>query len=266
MERNPIPENALQVTFAGVGEAFDERLPNTSILVEAAGTSLLLDCGFTAASAFWRAAADPLNLDGVYITHFHGDHFFGLPALLVRSVDEGRTRPLTILGQPEVEHKVRSAMELAYEGVLAKSALPLSFVACQPDQPRTIGGLTLDFAYGDHPRPCLGVRVSGAGCSVFYSGDGRPTPATAALAAGCDLVVHESFSLDPDTPGHGTIGSSVEFARKAGVPRLALVHVQRGVRHGNLKEIQAAMEQAQELDVLLPEPGDKVVLQRKCES
>lgn len=255
-------DDAMRVTFAGVGEAFDEHLPNTSLLAEAGDTSLLLDCGFTAAAAYWRVAADPMELDGVYLTHFHGDHFFGLPALLIRFIDEGRTRPLTILGQPGVEARVRGAMELAYSGTLAKSGLELEFVECGPDRPQRLGGLDLAFAWNDHPMPCLSVRVAGGNGSLFYSGDGRPTNATQELATGCDLVAHESFLLDGDRPGHGSIDGSIRFARRAGAARLALVHVQRAVRHGRETEIRKRIAQIADLEVSLPEPGDRVVLRR----
>ena len=54
----------MRVTFAGVGEAFDEKLPNTSLLVETdGGSSVLLDCGFTASCVFWTMAEKPLELD-----------------------------------------------------------------------------------------------------------------------------------------------------------------------------------------------------------
>ena len=71
----------LEVVFLGVGEAFDESLPNTSILVrpvEESGptTTLLLDCGFTAPPLFWREMPEPDALDGIWISHFHGDHCF----------------------------------------------------------------------------------------------------------------------------------------------------------------------------------------------
>ncbi|MDD4733003.1 MAG: ribonuclease Z, partial [Desulfovibrio sp.] len=61
----------MRMIFSGVGEAFDETLPNTSILLEGTdGESLLLDCGFTAASAFWSVASRPLDLGAVCLSHF----------------------------------------------------------------------------------------------------------------------------------------------------------------------------------------------------
>jgi ribonuclease BN (tRNA processing enzyme) len=250
----------LRVTFAGVGEAFDETLANTSLLVESGTGSILLDCGFTAPPSFWGLAGRPLDLDGVYLSHFHGDHWFGLPALLVRSLEEGRTRPLTILGQPGVEDKVLSLMELAYAGTLAKARFDLRFVECGPGREVALAGFRLTFARGDHSVPCLAVRVESGGKSLFFSGDGPPTEATRALARGCTLAVHETFSLDPVKPAHGTMDSSLAFARETGVEMLALVHVNRRVRREEREAILARIKNFSACKVWLPEPGERISL------
>lgn len=249
----------MRVTFAGVGEAFDEHLPNTSILFEGGGDSLLADCGFTAASAYWRAADNPLDLSGIYITHFHGDHYFGVPALILRMVEEGRTEPLAILGQTGVEKRIITLMDMAYRNVLDKARFELRFTECEPGGEASLGSMRLSFAANDHPMPSLSLRVDAGDASAFYSGDGRPTEDTRNLADGCDLIIHESFSLEPDTPGHGTVDSSIDFARAAGARTLALVHLKRDVRHGRHGELSARTGDRGGLNILLPEPGDIVV-------
>lgn len=246
----------MRITFAGVGEAFDDKLANTSILAESDSTSILLDCGFTAASAFWSAARNPLGLDALYISHFHGDHYFGIPALLVRSVEEQRTKPLTILGQPGVESRIRKLMEMAYSNVMTKAKFDLYFLECTPGEEVHFGDFKLGFAMGDHSMPSLAIRLNSTKHSVFYSGDGRPTDATRQLAAGCGLIIHESFSLKKTVPGHGTVDSSIEFAKTAGAHTLAMVHVTRTVRHGQGPEILAKAQNIDGLNVLLPAPSD----------
>jgi len=246
----------MRVTFAGVGEAFDENLANTSLLVETDTSSILLDCGFTAASAFWNVTDKPLDLDALYITHFHGDHYFGIPALLVRSVEEGRSKRLTILGPTGIEDRVVHLMEMAYSNVMAKMAFKLFFVECSPDEDFRHSGFRFRFAQNDHSMPCLSIRLDYEGKSLFYSGDGSPTDATLALATGCNLIIHESYSLEPHTPGHGTVDSSMEFARKTQAPALALVHLQRKIRKDMKNEILTKAETADNCSVFLPEPGD----------
>lgn len=246
----------MRVTFIGVGAAFDEHQPNTSILIESAEQSLLADCGFTAASAFWRHAEKPLSLDAIYLTHFHGDHYFGVPHLLLRMYEEGRTTPLTILGQPGVEERITALMEMAYRNLLTKLQFELHFMECQPGVKVGLGDMQLMFAWNDHPMDCLSLRVQAGGKSIFYSGDGRPTDETRNLACGCDLVVHESYSLEPDTPGHGTLNSSIVFARESSSKAVALVHIDRNVRRDHLEDIMDRATKTEDVKVLLPEPGD----------
>ena len=250
----------MRVTFAGVGEAFDDRLANTSLLVESAGTSLLIDCGFSAATELWAVSENPLELDGLYITHFHADHYFGIPALLVRFVQEGRTKPLVIMGQAGVEAQIHRLMDMAYPNSLSKAQFDLLFVECASGGDAVLGDMRLGFAMSDHPMTCLSVRVESGGKALFYSSDGRPTEATRTLAAGCDLVVHESYTLEPDTPGHGTVDSSIEFGQQAGAAVVALVHISREVRRDQLAEILDRCAKACGIRAVLPEPGDSLNL------
>ena len=256
----------MQVQFIGVGEAFDERYANTSVLVTVPGpdgpTHVLLDCGFTAAAAYYRHANVGATLDAVWVSHFHGDHFLGLPLLLLRFWDEGRTRPLTLVGPAGIEAKLWQALELAYPGFRARLQYPVVCVEAAPGATLALCGATWSCAESDHSThaPCLAVRLDAGGVSVFYSGDGRPTPATAALACGADLLIHEAYGLDADTPGHGGLASCLELARQSGARRLALVHLSRPVRRAHAGEIRALLARELGERGLLPEPGDLVVL------
>jgi len=108
--------------------------------------------------------------------------------------------------------------------------------------------------------PCLAVRLDCRGKSVFYSGDGRPTPATAGLAADVDLLVHEAYGLEPDTPGHGGVLGCLDLAQNVGARNLALVHVNRRVRRERAETIRGMLAKAMGDQGLLPEPGDVVAL------
>lgn len=250
----------MKVTFLGVGEACDEQLPNTSIWLESEPGplrwSILLDCGFTAPPQYWRQCSDPDDLDAVWISHFHGDHFFGIPALLLRFWELNRAKPLAIVGQPGTEEKVRRAMELAYPNFLAKLAYSLDFPIARVGEALSAAGHVWHTASSGHGQPNLAVRISDGQQSIFYSGDGMATEDTLQLAKGCDLMVHEAFRLDETTPGHGNVAQCIELARKARVPRLALVHMQRDERRGRYREIMGVVRGLRDFEVYLPEPGD----------
>lgn len=252
----------MEVTFAGVGEAFDENVPNTSILVSVGlgkrRRQILLDCGFTAAHAFWRVSSEPLDLDAVWVSHFHGDHFMGLPLLFLRFWEEDRCKPLTIVGQSGVQDLTRAAMDLAFPNFLQRVEFPLSFLEVSAGKDLDLLGFGWSFAENGHSSPCLAVRLDHEEGSVFYSGDGRPTEQTESLAKQCDLVVHEAFGLSEAPPGHGSVESCIDFARKTNAGALALVHVSRDIRQTKCEKIRKQLAGLKDLKAYLPEPGDRL--------
>jgi len=254
----------MEITFLGVGEAFDEHLSNTSMLVSTdhvgGPVALLLDCGYSAPPRFWQLGLKPDTLDGIWISHFHADHAFGLPALLVRFWEEKRKGDLHILGQKGVEHFVRRCLDLAYPNFYPLLGYSLRFIEVEPREPLTAFGLSWRTAVNDHPQRDLALRLDAKEKSLFYSGDGSPTPDTRALAQRCDLIIHEAFQISKKTPGHGTVAGCLEMARASQARRLALVHIQRQVRREQIGEIRKLAGGAPGMGVIIPEPGDRITI------
>ena len=254
----------MEITFLGVGEAFDEEFPNTSMLVRTdiakEPVTVLLDCGYSVPPRFWRQALQPDTLDCIWISHFHADHAFGLPSLLVRFWEEKRKKELCFLGPKGIETFVLKCLDLAYPNFQPRLGFSLQFEEVEPEQPLRAFGFSWSTAVNDHPQRDLALRMEGQGKSLFYSGDGRPTSDTSTLARGVDLMVHEAFHLSKDIPGHGTIAGCVEMARTCRAKRLALVHIQRRVRRERFDEIQELASSVQEFEVLIPGPGDQVTI------
>lgn len=256
----------MRIIFLGVGEAFDEHLANTSLLAlpdSLDSDAVLLDCGFTAAAAFFLHAPAGLRADGlsaIAITHLHGDHFLGLPWLLHRLGEDGRTTRLTILGPDGSSNAVPAAYELAYPGSYAKLPFPIDYMQAAPGGQIVLDQWRLHFATSRHSQPNLAIRLEREGKALCYSGDGAPTQESAALAQGADLLAQESYFLDigsdPDgVTGHGSVERSIELARQAGARRLAMVHIARSVRHGRYDEIERLLNAAGDVHAFLPQPG-----------
>jgi ribonuclease BN (tRNA processing enzyme) len=252
----------VKIKFIGVGEAFDEDLSNTSIWVRAADernkSSILLDCGFTAPPSFWKSCQDPDDLDAIWISHFHGDHFFGLPALLARFWEMKRLKPLLILGQRAIDKIALQTLELAYSSLLDRFAYDIRFQTVEPGEVAEAAGMTWRSAVNGHPQRDLAVRIERGGKSLFYSGDGLPTDETLSLARGADLVIHEAFRLDTDIPGHGNVMNCIDFARRAKARSLALVHIERNERRRRREDILRVSAEVKDFKVFMPEPGDQV--------
>ncbi|GAB6058710.1 MBL fold metallo-hydrolase [Desulfonatronum parangueonense] len=251
----------MRACFIGVGEACDEHYPNTSLLVSVPGKGrerhVLLDCGFTVPAAFYLHAPRSARPDVIWLSHFHGDHFLGLPLLLLRFHDEKRTNPLTIIGQAGVRDVVSAAFDLAYPGFKNKIEYPLEFIEVDQDAKMEVSGIQWSFALNNHSSgaPCLSVRLDHQATSLVYSGDGQSTPETKELAFQAGLLVHEAYALEDNKPGHGTVAQCIDFAKKAQVRQLALVHLNHMVRRDHANQIRAMLTDVSEIQAFLPEPG-----------
>lgn len=250
----------MKIIFLGVGEALDANQPNTSILVlpdnRSQNGQILLDCGFTTPHQYFKLHPSPEELDLVWISHFHGDHFLGVPLLILRFWEMNRQNPLTIVGQNGIADKIFQALELAYPGLQDRLGFPLVFKEISPETPQHIDDIEWQTAFNEHSQPCLSLRLNQDNRSLFYSGDGRATPATLLLAAGCDIIIHEAYRLQEDTPGHGSISGCIDFAEKAGAKRLALLHIQHADRQRFMAKMRNIINQVDAIEILLPESGD----------
>lgn len=85
--------------------------------------SVLLDCGATSLTALRQQQVDPLQIEAVLFTQLHGDHFGGLPFLVLDAQFRRRTRDLTVFGPPGTRTRLEQAMEVLFPG--SSSAAPL---------------------------------------------------------------------------------------------------------------------------------------------
>lgn len=254
----------VEIVFLGVGEAFDENLPNTSVLVKAknggSNATLLLDCGFTAPPQFWEEGMHVDALDAVWISHFHGDHFFGVPALLVRFMEEGRRKEITFLGQKGIDDFIRKSLDLAYPNFLKKLPFTLNFLEIEPGTDAKFLDINLRTAESSHPQRDLALRVDWHDHSIYYSGDGSPTSESIVLAEGCELIIQEAFELEHNIFGHGNVTGSIDLAKRCKSPNLALVHINREKRKNLTNNLNKYKMMAGGVNIFVPEPGDKIAL------
>ena len=95
----------IEIYFLGTGDAFGSggRL-QTCIHVKTQEFRFLIDCGASALIGMKRFGVDPSLVDLIFLSHLHGDHFAGIPFLILDGQFSRRTRPLQIVGPPGVEN------------------------------------------------------------------------------------------------------------------------------------------------------------------
>jgi len=253
----------MEVFFLGVGEACDPEEPNTSILLrdDEQRDVFLFDCGFTTPHQYFAVCHDPEELQGIWISHFHGDHFFGLPLFLLKMDELGREKRLCIYGPDGISSKVSAVMEMAYPNCREGFSFELECTALSSGQSKKNGELVLSAASMAHSQNAMAVSVKGMRKKIFYSGDGRPTAASLDLAQGSDLLIHESFTLSEVVPGHCAVDQVVDFARKVGCKRLALVHIHHLVRKKQIDQFEPCLSQLDGLvDYFIPGSGQSIFL------
>jgi len=248
----------MKVHFLGVGEACDPERFNTSLLVLSGSKKhyILLDCGFTTPHRYFADCSDSDQLDALWISHFHGDHFLGIPLLLLRFWEMGRIKPLLLVGPGGLQEKVEKVLDLAYPAFLGKLQYALQYREMEDGGSLQAAGFLWQVAATGHSQPCLALKLSGGGKSVFYSGDGRPTLASASLAKGCTLLVHEAYRVAGQTANHGSLAECLALARQAGCEKLAIVHVAHYEREREKVEIQRLLRESGLPGSFLPEPGE----------
>jgi len=88
----------LSVVFLGTGGSVPSaRRSTASVLIVRGGSRLLVDCGEGTQRQMQRSLG-LVQVDEIYLTHFHADHMLGLPGLLKTYDLTGREEPLTIYG------------------------------------------------------------------------------------------------------------------------------------------------------------------------
>jgi ribonuclease BN (tRNA processing enzyme) len=107
----------VDVRFVGTGDAFGSGGRwQTCIRVTSGDQALLVDCGATSLAALRAQGIDPQAVDVVAVTHLHGDHFGGLPFLILDGQFTRRTAPLRIVGPPGTGVRLAATMEALFPG------------------------------------------------------------------------------------------------------------------------------------------------------
>ncbi|MDI1266457.1 MAG: MBL fold metallo-hydrolase [bacterium] len=220
----------MQLRFVGCGDALGSggRF-NTCFHVTGARANFLIDCGASSLPALKRLGIVRDAIDLILITHFHGDHFGGLPFLLLDAQFTRRARPLVIAGPQGIETKLAHLMESLFEhSSRTQQRFGLSVVALEPLQSRTFGGINVTpypVVHGESGGPFLAYRVEAEGRVVTYSADTEWTDTLIPAARGADLFVAEAYYYDRIVKNHLSLTTLEAHLPEIDAKRLVLTHM-----------------------------------------
>lgn len=218
-----------KLTVLGSGDAFASGGKFcTSFWVEASGRNVLLDCGATAFVRMKLEGFNPNDLDVIVISHFHGDHYGGLPFITISSkYDQLRTKPLTIVGPEGIQQRMTALQEAMYPGTGALiEDLPFNFEEFT-DRWHEISEISVRAVPVKHSPPSNphGIQLKWEDKILAFSGDTEWTDSLTTLADGSELMICECNNLDQDSPGHLSYNSILAKQHQLPTKRLLLSHM-----------------------------------------
>jgi ribonuclease BN (tRNA processing enzyme) len=220
----------MQLRFVGCGDALGSggRF-NTCFHVTGASVNFLIDCGASSLPALKRLGIAREAIDLILITHFHGDHFGGLPFLLLDAQFTRRARPLVIAGPAGIETRLANLMEALFEhSSKTKPRFDLSVIALEPEQSRTFGEVKVTpypVVHGESGGPFLAYRIEAEGRVIAYSADTEWTDMLIPAARGADLFIAEAYYYDKIVKNHLSLKTLEAHLPEINAKRLVLTHM-----------------------------------------
>ena len=202
----------------------------TSILVESDGERMLVDCGPDLRQQLLDAQVN--RLDGVVVTHTHGDHCHGIDEL--RPVAQAIGGPVPLHARADVLDELKQRFGYAF----SQSEFYRPVVAAHElGEELSIGSATVRFVDQPHgTTSSLGLRFDEEERSVAYAVDFSDlTPEMAALYEGADLWIADCLTRKPH-PTHASLDKVLGWAKELRVAQVCLVHMGNGLDYRTLTD------------------------------
>jgi ribonuclease BN (tRNA processing enzyme) len=175
-----------------------------------------------------REGVAPTDIDTILVSHLHGDHFGGLPFLILDEQFSTRTRPLVIAGPPGIEARTTEAMEVLFPGSSGvRREFVVRFQELADGVTASAGRMRVTPFEVVHlsGAPSYALRVELEGRVITYSGDTEWTDRLIAAASGADLFICEATSFDKRVPLHLDYATILEHRSELDCKRIILTHM-----------------------------------------
>jgi ribonuclease BN (tRNA processing enzyme) len=223
-------KNGVQMVVLGSGDAFSSGgRRQSSYLVRGPSATFLMDAGTTVLPALKELGQSSDEIDFILLSHLHGDHFGGIPFMIMEYLYERpRSRELLVAGPPGTEQRTMDLFRAMYKETAARSLrFPLRFQTLVGGENVNIMGVGIEpFAVPHQERePSLGVKVSVDGKTIVYSGDSGWTEEFVLRTADVDLFLCECCYWETQVDFHVNYPQFERNRRRLGARRILLSHL-----------------------------------------
>ncbi len=144
--------STFRLTFIGTGGSWPvpgRAMPAIALQID--GVVNLLDCGEGTQKRIMRSKISFMQVDNVFLTHFHGDHFLGILGMIQSMSFNGREKPLHIFGPVRARQILNNALNVGYYTL----GFDIYIHELMPDQTIDLQGFSVTTFRNDHPVPAI---------------------------------------------------------------------------------------------------------------
>jgi ribonuclease BN (tRNA processing enzyme) len=219
-----------ELVFVGTSDAFGAGgRRQSAVFARGERGGMLFDCGATTNTGLSELGISRDEIDVILVSHFHGDHFGGIPAFLYASLyTDARRHPIEIVGPPEVEARVHAlAHALGHHLEGQEWTFPIRYREIHPDEslfagPAEIQAFATEHQPDSNPQ---GYRVALGQEQIAYSGDTGWFDDLPRQIAGSHLFICECTLHDALLDFHLSLEELREHRDDLDCGRLILTHL-----------------------------------------
>ena len=217
----------------GSGDAFATGgRHTTSFLLDAEREGYLIDCGVSTLVRLKQINYPISNLRGIFLSHLHGDHFGGVPFVLLSLMFESASNEsFFITGPRVVKSKIEELQELMYPGTGSfVQDLGIEFIEYDQKWQRmddiTVKALPVMHDPASSPH---GLKFKWNDKMLAFSGDTQWDYNLIELASKTEIFITECNNYERNRPGHLSLNTLEENSSKLDSNRIILSHMGRDV-------------------------------------
>jgi ribonuclease BN (tRNA processing enzyme) len=218
------------IVFIGTGDAFGAGgRRQSAILLRAPHGGVLIDCGGTTSTGLCALGIDRGEIDTILVSHFHGDHFGGIPILLLAALyEDERKQPLRIAGPPGIEMRVHAVAKAMGYGIEDREwSFPIHYDEFEVGRTLEAGPVRIrafEAVHQAHTCP-HGLVIDTGAHRVAYSGDTGWFDRLPREVADADLFICECTYHDYDFDFHINHETLVKRKDEFECGRIVLTHL-----------------------------------------
>ena len=186
-----------------------------------------------------KLAIEPIDIEVVFLTHFHGDHTLGLPPFVLHRIFVDRPRILTFVGPEGMEARLESLFEVSWGIDWKRVMLPrfkARYITARPKG--QAGGYRYQTVKLDHGSAgANGYRIHFGDRVLAYSGDTEATPPLDRLVDGADVAIIEATGPG-DVFSHMSWEAAAALKKRHPGTKFVFNHLYAGTVSGAAKDLQ----------------------------